>query len=52
MVIAKTASRNVAFKSAKSVESMFADQSVIQTRQVATVGSSSDDVDFEDLGRT
>ena len=40
MVIAKTASRNVAFKAAKMGESVFAGQSVILTREVATAGSS------------
>ena len=50
MVIAKTASRNVALKSAKLVESVFAGQSVVQTRQVAMEDISSE-VDFEDLGR-
>ena len=38
MVIAKTASRNVAFKSDKLVEALFEGQSVIQTRQVVTEG--------------
>ena len=51
MTIAKTASRNVAFKSAKFAESVFAGQSVILTRQVATEGLSSDEADFKDLGR-
>ena len=50
MVIAKTARRNIAFKSTKLAESVFAGQSVIQTRQVATEGLS-DEADFEDLGR-
>ena len=36
MVIAKLASRNVAFKSAKLTESVFACQSDVLTRQVAT----------------
>ena len=48
MVIAKIASRNVA---CKLTEIVFAGQSVIQTRQVATEGLLSDDADFEDLGR-
>ena len=43
--------RNVAFKSAKLAESVFACQSDVLTRQVATEGLSSDEVDFEDLGR-
>ena len=51
MVIAKTASRNVAFKSDKLVEALFEGQSVVQTRQVAMEGISFDDADFEDLGR-
>ena len=33
MVIAKTASRNVAFKSDKLIDALFQDQSVAQTRQ-------------------
>ena len=40
MVIAKAASRNVAFRSAKLVESVFAGQSDALTRQVATEGLS------------
>ena len=40
MVIAKTASRNVAFKAANMGESVFAGQSVILTCEVATAGSS------------
>ena len=43
MVIAKTASRNVAFKSDKLVDALFQDQSVVQTRQ------SFIDADFEGL---
>ena len=52
-VIAKTASRNVAFKIVKSdetAESVFAGQSDVLTRQVATEGLSSGEADFEDLG--
>ena len=51
MVIAKTASRNVAFKSGKLVEAFFQDQSVVQTRQLAMEGLSFDDADFEGLAR-
>ena len=52
MVIAKTASRNVAFKSAKLAESVFAGQSDVLISQVATEGLSSDEADhLEDLGR-
>ena len=51
MAIAKTASRNVAFKFDKLVEALFEDQSAVQTRQVATDGISIEDTDFEDLGR-
>ena len=43
MVIAKTASRNVAFKSDKIIDALFQDQSVAQTRQ------SFIDADFEGL---
>ena len=45
MVIAKTASRNVAFKSDKIIDALFQDQSVAQTRQ------SFNDADFEGLAR-
>ena len=45
MVIAKTASRNVAFKSDKLIDALFQDQSVAQTRQ------SFNDADFEGLAR-
>ena len=41
MVIAKTASRNVAFKSDQLIDALFQDQSVAQTRQ------SFIDADFE-----
>lgn len=50
MAIAKTACRNVAFKAAKMIESVFAGQSVILTREVATAGSSTDEEASEDLG--
>ena len=43
MAIAKTASRNVAFKSDKMMDALFQDQSVVQTRQ------SFIDADFEGL---
>ena len=36
MVIAKTASRNVAFKSDKIIDALFQDQSVAQIRQSAS----------------
>ena len=51
MVIAKTASRNVAFNAAKMGESVLAGQSVILTREVATAGSSTDEEVLEDLER-
>ena len=51
MVIAKTASRNVAFKSDKLVEALLQDQSVVQTRQLAMEGVSFDEADFEGLAR-
>ena len=55
VVIARTASRNVAFKAAKIIkmgESVFAGQSVILTREVATTGSSTDEArDLKGLGR-
>ena len=38
MIIAKTASRNIAFKSVKLAESVFTSQADILTRQVATEG--------------
>ena len=51
MIIAKTASRNVAFKSVKLAESLFTSQADILTRQVATEGLSSyySEADFQDL---
>ena len=51
IVIAKTASRNVAFKSAKLAKSVFAGQSDVLTRQAATEVLSSDEADLEYLGR-
>ena len=47
MIIAKTASRIVAFKSDKLVEALFQDQSVVQTRQLDMEGVSFHDADFE-----
>ena len=41
MVIVKTASRNVVFKSDKLAKAVFEGQSVMQKRQVAMEGSSS-----------
>lgn len=49
MVIAKTASRNVAFKLAKLAESVFSCLSDVITRQLAMEGLSSDEAEFEDL---
>ena len=46
MVVAKTAGKNVAIKSEKLAESVFAGQFVIQTRQVAAEGLSYDDADL------
>ena len=45
MVITKTASRNVAFKSDEIIDALFQDQSVAQTRQ------SFNDADLEGLAR-
>ena len=42
MIIAKTASRNVAFKSGKLAESVFTSQADILTRQLVTEDSSND----------
>ena len=52
MIIAKAASRSVAFKSVKLAESAFTSQADVLTRQVATKGLSSNDseADFQDLG--
>ena len=41
MIIAKTASRNVAYKSVKLAEFVFTSQADVLTRQVATEGLSS-----------
>ena len=43
MVLAKTASRNVAFKSDKLAEALFEGQSGVQARRVAVEGVSFDD---------
>ena len=51
MVIAKTASRSVAFEAAKIVESAFAGQSEILTREPATVDAPTDEEALDDLGR-
>ena len=50
VMIAKTASRSVAFKSVKLAESAFTSQADVLTRQVATKGLSSNDseADFQD----
>jgi hypothetical protein len=50
MVITKTTSRNFASKAAKIGKSAFAGQYVIITREVATVGSSTEEENLEDLG--
>ena len=49
MIIAKTVSRNVAFKSVKLAESVITSQADILTRQVVTEGLSSNysEADFE-----
>ena len=49
MVIAKTASRNVAFKAAKIAESAFAGQSETLTRQLATVDALTNEEALDDL---
>ena len=51
MIIAKTARRNIAFKSDKLAKSVFTSQADVLTRQVATEGSSSNDseANFQDL---
>ena len=51
MIIAKTASRNVAFKSGKLAESVFTSQADILTRQLVTEDSSNEsEANFQDLG--
>ena len=51
MIIAKTASRSVAFKSGKLAESVFTSQADVLSRQVATEGLSFNDseANFQDL---
>ena len=50
MIIAKTASRNVAFKSGKLAESVFTSQADILTRQLVTEDSSNvREANFQDL---
>ena len=51
MIIAKTASRNVAFKAAKMSEPVLAGQSGISITKVATAGASTHEEDLEDVGR-
>ena len=50
MVIAKTASRNVAFKAAGLSDSIFDHQSEILMTEAATVDSPSQEDDFDDVG--
>ena len=50
MVIAKTASRNVAFKAARLGDSIFDRQSEILMTEDVTVNSSSHEEDFDDVG--
>ena len=51
MIIAKTASRNVAFKSGKLAESVFKSQADVLTREVVMEGSFNDkEANFQDLG--
>ena len=51
VIIAKTASRNVAFKSGKLAESVFTSQADILTRQLVTEDSSNEsEANFQDLG--
>ena len=49
-VIAKTAGTNVTFKAAKIAESVFAGQSETLTREVATIGASTEEEALDDLG--
>ena len=51
MVIAKAASKSVAFKAAKIAESALAGQSEILTREVARVDAPTDEDALDDLGR-
>ena len=50
MVIAKTASRNVAFKAVRLGDSIFERQSEILMTEAATVNSPSQEEDFDDVG--
>jgi len=50
MVIAETASRNVAFKAARLSDSIFDRQSEILRTEAATVDSPSQEDDFDDVG--
>ena len=50
MVIAKTASRNVAFKAARLGDSIFDRQSEILRTEAAQVNSPSHEEDFDDVG--
>ena len=53
MIIAKTASRNVALKSGKLAESVFTSQADILTHQLVTEDSSTSNeskANFQDLG--
>ena len=50
MVIARTASRNVAFKAARLGDSIFDRQSEILMTEAATVNSPSQKDDFDDVG--
>ena len=50
MVIAKTASRNIAFKAAKISETAFAGQSSVLTREVEGQSASINEANLEDLG--
>ena len=50
MVIAKTASRNVAFKAARLGDSIFDRQSEIRRTEDAQVNSPSHEEDFDDVG--
>ena len=50
MVIAKTASRNVAFKAARLSDSIFDRQSEILRTEAAQVSSPSHEEDFDDVG--
>ena len=49
MIIAKTSSRNVAFKAAKMSESVFAGQSDILIPEIVIVDSSTHEEDLEDV---